>query len=98
MWAIRRYRSLPKSTHFIVKTDSNALTWLQRSKNSKAKLLRWALLLQEFDFELIHCPSKENELPDGLSRNPDEEDAIDEEDWDRLVAPGVARFLQSRAS
>lgn len=53
-----------------LKTDSNASTWLQRYKESKSKLLRWALLLQELNFKIEHCPKKI------LSRATDEEDAF----------------------
>lgn len=39
-------------------------------KDDRAKLTRWALLLQEYEFEIIHIPGKRNQLPDFLSRNP----------------------------
>lgn len=48
----------------MIRTDSKDLTWLQRFKDLKAKLLRWSLILQEFDFEIEHCTGKVNELTD----------------------------------
>jgi hypothetical protein len=56
---------------FLVRTENKALTWLQSAKDGKAKLTRWALELQQYNFGLEHCPGKENELPDFLSRNPE---------------------------
>jgi hypothetical protein len=34
------------------------------------KFARWAFILQEYDFDIIHMPSKVNRNVDGLSRNP----------------------------
>jgi hypothetical protein len=33
------------------------------------KLAKWALILQEYDFDLIHRPGRVNRNADGLSRN-----------------------------
>ena len=33
------------------------------------KFARWALLLQEYDFEVVHCVGITNQDVDGLSRN-----------------------------
>lgn len=84
IWAVRRYRPYLEGRRFLLRTDSQALTWLHRTKDQNAKLTRWALLLQEFSFDVEHCPGAQNELPDLLSRSPNEmddpcavEDAID---------------------
>lgn len=52
-------------------------------KDDRAKLTRYALLLQEFNYTVEHCPGKENLLPDCLSRNPDEQELKD----DRMNLP-----------
>lgn len=70
LWAIRQFRAYVDGKPFILRTDSRAVTWLQRFKDSKAKLTRWALLLQEFSFTIEHVPGRRNELPDLLSRQP----------------------------
>lgn len=70
VWAVRRYRVLLEFEHFTLKTDNAALTWLHQLKDLKAKLIRWALVLQKFNFDIEHCPGRENGLPDALSRNP----------------------------
>ena len=38
------------------------------------KLTRWTLLLQEYDFEVVHCVGITNLDVDGLSRNPSPSD------------------------
>lgn len=34
------------------------------------RLARWALAIQEWDFEIVHCSGKSNVVADFLSRNP----------------------------
>ncbi|CAB0028468.1 unnamed protein product [Trichogramma brassicae] len=72
---------------FILRTDSRTVTWLNRFKGTRDKLMRWALLLQEFQFTLEHCPGRHNELPDHLSRNPCEETPEDLGDTERILPP-----------
>lgn len=71
VWAVKKFRPFLEDRKFTLKTDSRALLWLDRTKDARSKLTRWALLLQEFKFEVQHCPGKENELPDALSRSPE---------------------------
>ncbi|GKD72128.1 reverse transcriptase domain-containing protein, partial [Tanacetum coccineum] len=52
----------------IVYTDHSALKYLFAKKDSKARLLRWVLLLQEFDFNVIDTKGAENLAADHLSR------------------------------
>nr|GEV69373.1 reverse transcriptase domain-containing protein [Tanacetum cinerariifolium] len=52
----------------IMYTDHSALKYLFAKKDSKARLLRWALLFQEFTFKLIDTKGAENLVTDHLSR------------------------------
>nr|GEX06905.1 reverse transcriptase domain-containing protein [Tanacetum cinerariifolium] len=52
----------------IVHTDHSALKYLFAKKDSKARLLRWVLLLQEFDLDVIDTKGAENLAADHLSR------------------------------
>nr|GFB38504.1 reverse transcriptase domain-containing protein [Tanacetum cinerariifolium] len=52
----------------IVYTDHSALKYLFANKDAKARLLRWILLLQEFDFKVIDTRGAENYAADHLSR------------------------------
>ena len=47
-------------------TDNQALTYLVESTN--AKVQRWKLALQEYQFEVSHLPGERNIEPDSLSR------------------------------
>nr|GEW02402.1 reverse transcriptase domain-containing protein [Tanacetum cinerariifolium] len=52
----------------IVYTDHSALKYLFAKKYSKARLLRWVLLLQEFKFKVIDTKRAENLVADHLSQ------------------------------
>nr|GEX75935.1 reverse transcriptase domain-containing protein [Tanacetum cinerariifolium] len=52
----------------IVYTDHLALKYLFAKKDAKARLLRWILLLQEFDFKVIDTKGAENYVANHLSR------------------------------
>lgn len=39
-------------------------------KDASGRLARWSLLLQQYDFDIVHRPGKENGNADGLSRRP----------------------------
>ena len=45
-----------------------ALKYLRNLKEPTGHLARWALELQQWDFEIIHRKGKQFELPDALSR------------------------------
>jgi transposase InsO family protein len=88
VWAVRRYRAYLEDQEFTLRTDNKALLWLNTAKNSNAKLTRWALLLQEFKFQVEHCPGKSNQLPDLLSRDPTGPELTEEaESVDRMFFP-----------
>ncbi|GJV48505.1 reverse transcriptase domain-containing protein [Tanacetum coccineum] len=49
-------------------TEKEMLAVVYASRNAKARLLRWVLLLQEFDFKVIDTKGAENYAADHLSR------------------------------
>ncbi|GKA70607.1 reverse transcriptase domain-containing protein, partial [Tanacetum coccineum] len=60
VYAFEKFRSYLVMNKCTVYTDHSALKYLFAKKDSKARLLRWVLLLQEFDFEADHLSRLEN--------------------------------------
>ena len=58
--------------------DHQSLRWFIESDKLTGKLAMWALLLQEYDFEVVHCVGITNLDADGLFCNssPSDEDLI----------------------
>ncbi|GJZ01595.1 reverse transcriptase domain-containing protein [Tanacetum coccineum] len=68
VYAFEKFRSYLILNKSIVYTDHSALKYLFAKKDSKARLLRWVLLLQEFKFKVIDTKGAENLASDHLSR------------------------------
>nr|GEZ79731.1 reverse transcriptase domain-containing protein [Tanacetum cinerariifolium] len=68
VYAFEKFRSYLIMNKCIVHTDHSALKYLFAKKDAKARLLRWVLLLQEFDFAVIDTKGAENLAADHLSQ------------------------------
>nr|GFA22636.1 hypothetical protein [Tanacetum cinerariifolium] len=68
VYAFEKFYSYLIMNKSIVYTDHSALKYLFAKKDAKARLLRWILLLQEFDFKVIDIKGAENYAADHLSR------------------------------
>nr|GEU41012.1 reverse transcriptase domain-containing protein [Tanacetum cinerariifolium] len=68
VYAFEKFRSYLIMNKSIVYTDHSALKYLFAKEDAKARLLRWILLLQEFDFKVIDTKGAENYAADHVSR------------------------------
>ena len=57
-------------TKITIFTNHSALQYLILKKDAKARLIRWILLLQEFNLEIRYKKGVENVIADHLSRVP----------------------------
>ena len=68
VYAFDKFRQYLLGSRVIVYTDHSALKYLFAKQDSKPRLLRWILLLQEFDVEIRDKKGCENTVADHLSR------------------------------
>ena len=78
VYALEKFRSYLVGSKVIVYTDHAAIKYLLTKVDSKSRLIRWILLLQEFDLVIQEKKGFENLVADHLSRLVNEEVTLKE--------------------
>ena len=68
VYACEKFRPYLVASKAIIYTDHAALKYLMAKKDAKPRLIRWILLLQEFNIEIRDKKGSENLVADHLSR------------------------------
>ena len=68
VFSCEKFRPYILGSHVIVHTDQAAIKYLMSKKEVKPRLIRWVLLLQEFDLEIKDNKGCDNVIVDHLSR------------------------------
>ena len=70
VWAISKFDFYLYGRQFVVQTDHKPLVYVNKSKTLNKRIMRWAMLLQEYQFSVQSISGKNNYAADFLSRVP----------------------------
>ncbi|PNF16929.1 hypothetical protein B7P43_G03694 [Cryptotermes secundus] len=70
VWACKHFRPYLLGRKFQIVTDHKRLTWIFNVKDTSSRLMRWKLLLEEYDYEIQHRAGHRNCNADSLSPYP----------------------------
>ncbi|WP_255573124.1 RNase H-like domain-containing protein [Enterobacter cloacae complex sp. GF14B] len=68
--ALTQWRHYLLGADFIVFTDHQSLRYFLSQKQLSEKQMRWANILSQFHFQIIHVQGQKNVVADALSRKP----------------------------
>ena len=68
MFACDKFRSYIVDSKVTIHTNHAAIKYLMEKKDAKPRLIRWVLLLHEFDLHITDRKGAENPVADNLSR------------------------------
>ena len=68
VFSCEKFRPYILGSHVIIHTDHAAIKYLMAKKDAKQRLIRWVLLLHEFDLEIKYKKGSDNVIADHLSR------------------------------
>jgi len=70
IWAVIHFKPYLYATNFTLYTDHQPIKWLMTNDKLIGKLARWALILQEYEFKVIHRPGITHQNMDTMSQRP----------------------------
>ena len=68
VFACEKFRPYILRSHVIIHTDHAEIRYLMAKKEAKPRLIRWVLLLQEFNLEIKDKKGSDNVIENHLSR------------------------------
>lgn len=69
-WTLDSFKYYLLGRKFTLQTDHQGLVWLNRMKDTNARITLWFLSMQPFNFEIVYRKGQQNCTADFLSRSP----------------------------
>jgi RNase H-like domain found in reverse transcriptase/Reverse transcriptase (RNA-dependent DNA polymerase) len=88
-FSLQRLEYLLRGIHFTLMTDHANLVFINTEGSAKVK--RWKLAIQEYDFNILHIPGKDNIIADAFSRLGPKPDLS--ESGDHNVTPNETKVV-----
>ena len=70
VYFISKFRYYLVGQHFVISSDNQPLSSMLKCKLANARISRWIMAIQEYDFSIKYCKASENKIADTLSRYP----------------------------
>lgn len=93
-WSLSKFRYFVANAPLTIRTDHKALSFLTKCRLLNARLTRYILAIQDYNFEIEHIPGVENKWADILSRNTPQNSLNTNKNYsceqnDILIAPAI---------
>ena len=69
VWGVEHFRPYLFGRLFTIKTDHMPLIWVQKLKETSARITKWKEKLAAYSFTIVHTKGTDNVVADCLSRN-----------------------------
>jgi transposase InsO family protein len=90
VWSLQKFYIFLRGAEFTIVVDHHALLFIRQCKLLSGRIKRWSLWLAQFQFNIEHCPGKDNTVPDILNRFPERQDkdeiGFDKNDREVIIA------------
>lgn len=68
VWGVKKFEYYLLGRKFLLESDHKPLKYLETSKSTNARLMRWSLALQSYNFSVVYMKGTNNIFADLLSR------------------------------
>uniref|UniRef100_A0A131XKF8 RNA-directed DNA polymerase n=1 Tax=Hyalomma excavatum TaxID=257692 RepID=A0A131XKF8_9ACAR len=68
VWAVQKFHIYLFGKQFVLQSDHQPLTYINAAKHTNSRILRWSLILMEYDFTVEYIKGSDNVGADYMSR------------------------------